>query len=90
MNAMLQACNEEAALRLIEDLLQLPRSGAVSSATLSNACLTAARIHYGHRAFLASLGSAVRAIRIRPVVVARPIKRVANRLGLLNHGAAQA
>jgi len=76
MNAMLQASNDEAVLRLIEDLLELPRSASFSSTIASNACLTAARIYYKRRAFLASISSTARAIRIRPVVVGRPIKNL--------------
>jgi hypothetical protein len=87
MNAMLQASNVDAALGLIEDMLQLPRSTSANGALLSNACLTAARIHYKRRAFRASINSTATAIRIRPVVVGRPIKKLLNyAISIFRHG----
>lgn len=79
MNAMLLARNEEAALDLIEELLKLPRTGSSSSAIFCNACLTAARIKYRRGAYLSAMGSLIRAIAIRPIVMARPIKRLLSR-----------
>ena len=76
MNAMLQVSNDEAALRLIDDLLELPRASSVSSAILSNACLDAARLHYRRRSYVACLNYTAKAIRVRPWVVGRPAKRV--------------
>jgi hypothetical protein len=82
INLMLQVCNEEAALALTNELLELSHSARVDGAILSSACLTAARIHYQRGSFLASLRSVARAIRARPVVVGRPIKN------LLHHASA--
>ena len=76
MNAMLQASNHEAALRLIEDMLSLSGSRDVNPALLSNACLTAAGIHFTHGRLLACVLSVARAIRIRPVLVGRPLKQL--------------
>jgi len=76
MNAMWQASNDDAVLQLIDELLELSRSDRVDSVILSEACLRAARVHYRRGAFLASIGSTARAIRIRPVVLGRPIKKL--------------
>jgi hypothetical protein len=78
INAMLQVSNEEAALGLIDGLLELSHSMQVNRSILSSACLTAAQIHYKRGAFLTSIYSTARAIRIRPVVVGRPIKKLVN------------
>jgi hypothetical protein len=76
MNAMLQASNDEAALRLIEELLALSRSTRLDRAVLSDACLTAAGIHYRHGRFFAAISSSGRAVHIRPEIVGRPIKKL--------------
>jgi hypothetical protein len=66
----------EAALRLINKLLQLSGSGCVERSVLANTWLTAAGIHYRQGRPGRAMVSAGRAILVRPIVAGRPVKRV--------------
>jgi glycosyltransferase involved in cell wall biosynthesis len=70
----------EAALRLINKLLQLSGSGCVERSVLANTWLTAAGIHYRQGRPGRAMVSAGRAVLVRPVVAGRPVKRVLTRL----------
>jgi hypothetical protein len=76
MNAMLQASNDDAVLHLVADLLELSHSATIDRSMLSEACLNVAQIQFKRGAFLAAIESTARAIRIRPVVVGRPVKKL--------------
>lgn len=70
----------EAALRLINKLLELSGSGCVARSVLANAWLTAAGIHYQQGRPGKAMVSAGRAVLVRPIVAGRPVKRALTRL----------
>ena len=75
-----RASQDDAALRLVDELIDLSRSGPVGRATLSNAMLSAARIHYRQGRPLRALASLGRALLTRPQVAGRPLKHAVNSL----------
>ena len=77
---MSRASQDGEALRLVDELINLSRSGPVGRATLSNAMLSAARIHYRQGRPLRALVSLGRALLTRPKVAGRPLKRAVNSL----------
>lgn len=77
---MSRASQDDAALRLVDELIDLSRSGAVGRATLSNAMLSAARIHYRRGRPLRALACLGRALLTRPQVAGRPLKHAVNSL----------
>jgi glycosyltransferase involved in cell wall biosynthesis len=77
---MSRASQDDEVLRLVDELIDLSRSGPVDRATLSNAMLSAARIHYGRGRPVRALACLGRAVLTRPVVAGRPLKRAANSL----------
>ena len=70
----------EEALRIIDDLWQLSRSGCVDRSVLANTWLIAAGIHYNQARLAKALASAGRAVLMRPVIAGRPVKRALARL----------
>jgi len=77
---MSRASQDDEALRLVEELIDLSRSSPVSRATLSDAMLSAARIHYRQGRPVRALVYAGRALLTRPKVAGRPLKRAVNSL----------
>lgn len=74
------AFQQDAVLRLVDELIELSKSGAVDRVPLSDAMLLAARIHYRRGRRLRALVYLARAIMTRPIVVGRPLKRAVNSL----------
>ena len=72
---MSRASQDDAALRLFEELTDLSRSGPVPRSALSNAMLSVARPHYRRGSPVRALAYAGRAFLARPVVVGRSLKR---------------
>jgi hypothetical protein len=72
---MSRASQDDAVLRLSEELIDMSRSGPVDRPTLSNAMLSAARIHYRRGSPVRALAYAGRAVLTRPIVAGRPVKR---------------
>jgi hypothetical protein len=70
----------EAALRVIEGFLQLPGAERFDRSVLANAWLKAAGIHYRQGRRGKAMLSAGRAVRVRPIVAGRPVKRAFTRL----------
>ena len=77
---MSRASQDDEVLRLVDELIDLSRSGPVGRATLSNARLSAARIHYRRGRPIRALVSLGRALLTRPQVAGRPLKRAVNSL----------
>src|SRR6266851_288675 len=77
---ILEQIDSEAALRVIEGLLQLPGAESFPRSMLANAWLKAAGIHYGRGRGGKALACAGRAILIRPVVLGRPVKLALTRI----------
>lgn len=75
IGVMSGACQDDAALKLFEELTDLSRPGPVDRYALSNAMLSAARIHYRRGSPLRALVSLGRAFVARPVVAGRPLRR---------------
>jgi hypothetical protein len=63
----LKAAQNDTLLRMVDELIDLSRSGPVSRTTLSNAMLMAARIHYRKGRPLRALVTVGRAVLIRPI-----------------------
>ena len=70
----------EAALRVIEELLQLPTAQSIERSVLANAWLEVAGIHYRQGRRGKAMVSAGRAVMVRPIVAGRPVKRAFTRL----------
>jgi hypothetical protein len=70
----------DAALRVIEGLLQLPRAQSFQRSVVANLWLEAAGIHYGQGRPVRALVSAGRAVLVRPIIAGRPVKRVITRI----------
>ena len=83
---VLEEREPEAALRVINDLLQLSDSGWVDRSVLANAWLKAASIHYRQGRRGNALAATGRAVLVRPIVAGRPVKRVLTRLAAVFKG----
>jgi hypothetical protein len=77
---VLEQSEPEAALRFINELLQLAGSGCVERSVLANAWLKAAGIHYRQGRPGKAMVSAGRAVLVRPIIAGRPVKRALTRL----------
>jgi len=75
---MSRASQDDAVLRLFEELIDLSRSSPVDRFTLSNAMLSAARSHYRRGSPVRALVYVGRAFLTRPVVAGRPLRRAVN------------
>jgi hypothetical protein len=80
IGSMSRAFQDDAVLRLVDELIDLSRSGPVSKSTLSNAMLLAARSHFRRGRPTRALLALGRAVLTRPLVVGRPLKRAVNSL----------
>jgi glycosyltransferase involved in cell wall biosynthesis len=74
MNA-LRRNDAEAALTMVEELWKLSKSRFLKRAILADASLIAAGIHYKQGRPKKAIIWTVRALRVRPIVVGRPVKR---------------
>jgi glycosyltransferase involved in cell wall biosynthesis len=90
IDVMLQASDKAVALRVMREALESQSWKHIKKSILANTWLAAARICFELGRHLQGINCAARALAIRPIIAGRPIKRVANRLGLLNKAAAQA
>jgi hypothetical protein len=77
---VLKQSEPEAALRVIDELWQLSRSVSVDRSVLANTWLIAAGIHYSQERLAKALVSAAHAVLVRPIIAARPVKRVFTRV----------
>jgi glycosyltransferase involved in cell wall biosynthesis len=77
---ILKRIDYEAALRVIEGLLQLSGAENFPRSVLANAWLEAAEIHYRQGRRGKALAAAGRAVLVRPIVAGRPIKNAFTRL----------
>jgi hypothetical protein len=82
---MSRASQDDAVLRLSEELIDLSRSGPVDRAALSNAMLSAAGIHYRRGSRARALVYVGRALLARPAVAGRPLKRAVDFLFRNSH-----
>jgi hypothetical protein len=78
IRAMFDASQDDAVLRLFERLIDLCRPDPVNKHSLSDAMLSAARIHYRRGSPVRALAYLGRALLARPVVAGRPLKRALN------------
>jgi len=72
---MSRASQDDAVLRLSEELIDLSSSGPVDKRALSNAMLSLARTHYRRGRPVRALVYVGRAVLTRPIVAGRPLKR---------------
>jgi hypothetical protein len=75
---MSRASQDDAVLRLFEELIDLSRPGPVDRYALSYAMLSAARTHYRRGSPVRALVYVGRALLARPVIAGRPLKRALN------------
>ncbi len=75
IGCMSQALQDDAVLRMVNELMDLSQSGPVDRIILSNAWLYAARAHYRCGRIVAAVVSVARALRTRPIIAGRPVKR---------------
>jgi hypothetical protein len=73
-----RASQDDAVLRLLDELIDLSRSGPVDRTDLSNAMLSVVRTHYRRGRPIRALVSLGRAVLTRPVVAGRPLKWAVN------------
>jgi hypothetical protein len=73
-----RASQDDAVLRLFEELIDLSRPGPVPASALSYAMLSAARTHYRRGSPVRALVCLGRAFVARAVVARRPVKRAVN------------
>jgi tetratricopeptide (TPR) repeat protein len=90
IDVMLQASDKAGALRVMREALESESWRHINKSIVANTWLEVARIYSEQGRYLRSMSAVARALATRPVIAGRPIKRVANRLGLLNNGTAQA
>jgi glycosyltransferase involved in cell wall biosynthesis len=83
---MSRASQDDEVLRLVEELIDLSRTGPVNKSVLSNAMLSAARIHYRRGRLGRALVYVGRALLTRPRVAGRPLKRAVNSIFRKSHG----
>ena len=77
---VLEECEPDAALRIIDELLRLAGSTGVDRSVLANTWLKAAGIHYRQGRPGKALAAAGRAVLVRPIIAGRPVKRGLTRL----------
>ena len=75
------------ALRLIAEVAELGKQGRADHATVSEAWLQAARIHYRQGKPVRACACAGRAVMARPVILGRPVKRAFQHLLQKSHPA---
>jgi hypothetical protein len=80
LRSILRTSQDDTALRLVEELTNVLRSGPVHRSAVANAMLRAAHIHYRQGRLLQALLFVTRAVMTRPLVVGRPLKRALNSL----------
>lgn len=72
------ASQDDAVVRLVDELIDLPRTGPAGRITVANALLTASQSHYRRGRPFRALVSLGRALLTRPVVAGRPLRRAIN------------
>jgi glycosyltransferase involved in cell wall biosynthesis len=73
-----ETSKDDAALGLVDELINISRPGTIRAAIVADAFLRAAHIHYRHGRRLQALVSVARAVVTRPIVAGRPVKRAVN------------
>ena len=77
---MSRASQDDAVLRMTDELTVLSKAGPVDRIPLSNARIYAARAHYRRGRPIRAVASMARAILARPVIAGRPVKRAVHSL----------
>ncbi len=77
---MEQASQHDAVLRLVDEFIELSKSGPIEKISLSEKMLLSARIHYRQARPGRALVYLARAVVTRPIIVGRPLKRPAKSL----------
>lgn len=86
IDMMLQGSDKAGALRLMREALESQPWKHINNSIVSNMWLAAAYINFEQGRRLQGISCASRALAARPIIAARPIKRIASRLGFLNKG----
>jgi hypothetical protein len=85
IGVMLQMSDKAGALRVMREAMQSQSWSHISKSTMANTWLAAARIYSEQGCYLQSISAVARALAARPIIAGRPIKRAAERLGLLSN-----
>ncbi len=80
LRSLSETSQDEAVLRLVEELTNVSRPGPIDRPGVANALLRAAHIHYRQGRRYQALVSAAQAVLTRPQVAGRRLKRVVNSL----------
>ncbi len=83
IDVMLQSGDKAGALRLMREALHSEAWKHISPSIVANTWLAAARLYSEQGRYLQSAACTARAIAVRPIIVGRPVKRIASHLGLL-------
>jgi glycosyltransferase involved in cell wall biosynthesis len=75
LRSILRTSDDEATLKVIDGLMKAARRHPVHRSAVANAALRGAQIHFRRGERLLGLVFVARAIRIRPIVAGRPLKR---------------
>jgi hypothetical protein len=78
--ALSETTQDEAVLRLVGELIDVPGPGPIHCSSVANALLRAAHIYYRRGRRLQALVFVGRAVLTRPIVAARPLKRAVKSL----------
>jgi glycosyltransferase involved in cell wall biosynthesis len=70
-----RASQDDAVLGLVDKLFNTSRRRPINRSAIANELLRAAQIHYRHGRRLQALASLGRAVRTRPIIAGRPLKR---------------
>ena len=90
IDAMLQAGDKAGALSIMRQALESQSWKHLNRSIVANTWLAAAQIHSEQGSYWRSMSCVARAVAARPIIVGRPVKRLANTLGFLNDGAGRA
>ena len=80
IGSMSQTCQDDAVVKLVDEFMNLSKSGPADRIALANAMLLAARSHYRRGRPACALVFLGRAVLARPIIAGRPLKRAVNSL----------
>jgi hypothetical protein len=80
LEALSEASQEDAVLRLVEDMVNVSRFSPANRSAVANELLRAAHIHYRQGRRFQAMVFMARAVLIRPLIAGRPLKRAVNSL----------
>jgi glycosyltransferase involved in cell wall biosynthesis len=80
LRSLSRTSEDDAVLRFVKELINISRPGPINRSGIANELLRAAHIHYRQGRRLQALVFLARAVRTRPIVAGRPLKRAVKSL----------